>query len=160
MTNFYVDWLQNSYAFDIPCSCHNFPLIYFIFDMQTIFPHYFSYAILEWSSVYRADLVWLVPITRKVQGALSDSQVVNTPTLIHFKLVYKIRFITCVKKKWKSVSAMVLKGKLEISNVFDILRTWDCKWSKPKKAMKTQDRYFGVKLFIFGIKIKMGTCSI
>lgn len=88
------------------------------------------------------------PLEVKVQGALSGSQVVHTPIRIHVKSVYKIGVITLqnvVRRKMK-VSAIMLKVKLEISNVllsffydFDILHPWECKILKPIKVRKTED---------------------
>lgn len=87
------------------------------------------------------------PLEVKVQGALSGSQVVHTPIRIHVKSVYKIGVITLqnvVRRKMK-VSAIMLKVKLEISNVllsffydFDILHPWECKILKPIKV-KSED---------------------
>lgn len=88
------------------------------------------------------------PLEVKVQGALIGSQVVHTPIRIHVKSVYKIGVITLqnvVRRKMK-VSAIMLKVKLEISNVllsffydFDILHPWECKILKPIKVRKTED---------------------
>lgn len=87
------------------------------------------------------------PLEVKVQGALSGSQVVHTPIRIHVKSVHKsIKNITNVVRRKMKVSAIMLKVKLEISNVllsffydFDILHPWECKILKPIKVRKTED---------------------
>lgn len=87
------------------------------------------------------------PLEVKVQGALSGSQVVHTPIRIHVKSVYKsIKNITNYVRRKMKVSAIMLKVKLEISNVllsffftFDILHPWECKILKPIKVRKTED---------------------
>lgn len=89
------------------------------------------------------------PLQVKVQGALSGSQVVHTPIRIHVKSVYKNRVITLqnvVRRKMK-VSAIMLKGRLEISNVllafltilifYIIVHPWECRILKPIKDKKT-----------------------